>query len=522
MGASFDFDTIFSAIPWGLAALFLLVVGASIGISMLYGAFKSRIRVITILACAGLAFALTLILKATGSTVYVSFQSMVESELASVSSDIAELLQSESLRNTVVGMLGALVAPLLFFMIFLILRILSWIIFIIVTAVNSQKIKDKEQTIKGRKLWAAAQGLIQGLVIFFVIMTPIYAYEQVAYQVSQMEFQQTAENSEQEPTETEQQAQALRTAIQTTDKNVFFKVHGVLLGKPVYRALTTFKVYQDGQTYQTSVEKELDVVKDLIAEASTLTGVKIADYDLAQGESVKKLAGYFEKSRLLPLLVGEVLYQATDRWLNDQQIFGMAKPAINEVIDPSFEVLLKDFRQDSKNIPQLVKDIQTIGEVFSILAEEGVFKYLGENSGASDDFIEVLLKGNTIPRVTEELKKNETLKNLNPELAKIGMRAVGSNIMNLPDNAEQIFDDYVGDVTDAINEVLSAGTREEQVQKLTDELQRAIDENGLDIEIDQAIVELYADSILDVIGDKDAVTEDDIRELFEAYTAANG
>ena len=538
-----DFNQILPYLPYIFAGLFALVMLCSVLFALGRGMSKARVRLIILAVCFLLSFVVVWAFKNGVSTMYPQIETALKQALTSDQAmEVYKLIGgSEPMKETVIGFASALVAPLLFFVVFLVLRIVTWIVYFIVMLIVGRKMKENEKTKKATGLRALALGIVQGLLIFFVLMTPIYAYLNFAIPVAQVALEQ----EEVQTTDSDDRlavpavsktlsitrnnvlaafggnvdAQAVQKLLDDTQNNFFFAAYGKLGGNLTCDFLTGFT--SGGE--KTTLVKEAKAIGALAAEAMKLKDIKgIESLDEDKALVIGNLVAGVGDSKMMQTVIGEVVYAVTDAWKNGQSVLGAAKPTLDPAVEPIFDKILEDFHNDARTPGQINADLKTLGEMITVMAKSDLLKNVAGENADSEKLIETLAQGDVIKDLITALGKNSTLKNLIPEVANVGMRALGASVLNLPANAEEIFDRYIQDITDAVNEVLAAdATYEEKVDMLAAKMLKAVEDSGLEIELDESVAKLYSDAILSDIRDAGLtqITTDDVRDFFEIAAA---
>ncbi len=518
MSSSSGIAQILPKLPLVFAGLFVLTMLGAILFALVRGISKSRIRLIILVGCLLLAFLFTVVFKAAATTAYPKLEETLKDAISSEeANEFFDLLSnSEVLKETLIGFVTAFFAPLVFFAVFLVLRIVTEVIFFIVMLFVGGGLKRKDKDRKFPMLRKLGLGVAQGLLIFFVLMTPLYAYLSISLPVVQAVLEQDAV---QESAGESAEMQAVQKLAVNTQNNFFYSSYGIFGGKATCNFLTSFN--SGGE--KTSIAKEMNSISKMIAEASKLSGIKGTD-DMTEetAEVVSNLMNNIGDSAMVRTLFGEVIYAVTDAWQNDRTMFGMAKPDMGVLMNPLLDVIIDDFHSDARIPENLSADFKTLGDMISVMAKANMFKSIAEGNGDADALIESLASGTLIKDLITTLGSNGTLKNLIPEFANIGMRALGESVLKLPANARAIYDTYISDITRAVNEVLaSEQTDEAKIDKLAQKIIQASNAAGLEIDLDESIVKLYADAILSDVRAAGItyVSEDDIRDFFEIFAS---
>lgn len=510
----FEFDRILAFLPFVFAGLFVLALLISVLVALVRGMTKSRIRCIILAVCLLLAFVITWVFKSSASGLLPKLEEALQDALTSEQArDVYQWISgSEPMQETLAGFAAALVAPLFFFITFVVLRIVSWIVYLIVMLIvgGSMKENDSQKTL--HTLRAVGLGVAQGAIIFFALMTPFYAYWNIAAPVAQTALEQ---EEVQNAVNGSVDSEAIRQMMASTQNNFFFAMYGNLGGKATCNFLTGFSAGGE----KTNILREMKALGSLASEAVKLKDIKgVESLDEEKALVISGLMDNMDDSKMLKTLVGELIYSATDAWKNDRAVFGIAKPEIDPMVAPILDAVIDDFHGDARDSAKLAADFKTLGEMVSVMAKADLFQSIAGENADPDRIVDSLAEGTVIQDLISALGKNETLKNLIPELANVGMRAIGTAVLNLPENAEKIFEDYIEKITATVNKVLTANaTYEAKVDMLAEEMLKALEESGLEIELDESVAKLYSDAILSDIRDAglSQITTDDVRAFFE-------
>ena len=488
----------------GLGATLILTL-IFLGIAISRGIIRSRIRAICLLGCAILAHLITLGIK--NGVSYPEIAASLQNNIAGLAeNDIWKMIDgSEALQNALTQIAGAVMAPLIYLLVFLILQILTLIVYGILMIFFGKKLKQTDADRRLRFPRIIGLALAQVLIVVFVFLTPIAFYSQIAGTAVS-----TVQNSEMLDEESVQTIESLN--LSPDKESGFVKVYRVFGGNAVCKSLTKMKI--EGE--KTYLADEITVISELTEQVIQLKKAgSVSNYGDTEADTIEEMGETFGKSKLLSSLAGELIFQVTDKWSKGETFMNAGKPEVDGMLEPTLDVLIADFHQDSRSIAAISADFNTLSRIISTLARAEVLK----NFDNQEELVNKLGSGDVIKSVIRILGENPTLKNLIPEFTNLGMRAIG-NMLSLPENAEEVYETFIDDVTDSINEVLKKNvTNEEKAELLTDSLQKALDESGVDVELDRDSVSLYANAILAEFDGMTSVTDIDIREFFQVYAA---
>ena len=487
----------------------LLILAVSVGLAMLRGVAKARIRGICIVACGLLAVVLAVLTR----PMLVTDNAMEETILPwlqEVGADQAvfDLLgASETLDDILINVAISLVLPILCVSYFLILSFLAWIVFLVLVLVFHESFRMQSRLCPFHHLRSAAWGLAQGLVVVFIWMLPFSTYLSLVPAVADG-IMKTEMLSAEEDKESVQIA--LDEYVIPANEGVF-KVYRVLGGGAIGNVLTDF--YLDG--VKIDLSEEIDSISSFTFNIISLTENKFDQYGENEAKTFTSLADSFDHSELLPIITGEIIYNATDKWLKGEPFIGVAKPTfgeMNAIFDPFFTTLLEVLNTDAQSPDALQADIHTVADLVSNFARHGVFSKLSD----TEKLMTALSSDGIVESTVNALGSNPSMKVLIPEITNMGIRAVATTL-GIPANVEEIYGDFLNDVAGSVN-YAKALSGEVRAKQLSGDLAKAFDEAG--IPVDAEIIDCYSVSMIaDLIDntDKENITAADVRAFFEVY-----
>ena len=436
---------------------------------------------------------------------------------------VAELMtflqNSEPLQQALVSCAGAIVAPLMFFVTFLSLSIITWLVGLVIFVLTLFiRRKDKKRGFIRVAVYAA----LQVMLTVFVIMTPVVAYIDcvpavidAAVQMGAIESDVTDANSI--------GAEQILAVVESADSSPLVVTYRALGGNAMCNSLTSIKVGEN----KTTLKAELGGIAGFLANIMKLTEKEMTEFGDAETNAIRNLSDCFGDSLLLPTVAGEVIYGATDAWLSedgDNAFLGLEKPkfedSTTEMFAEAFTHILEAFHGDARNVDALCADFDTLAEIVGILVRDGVFAGMGETS--TNSLINTLSSGNTVKDLIRELGNNPSFKILISDITNIGMRAIGSSL-KIPENAEAIYQQFTDDIAEAMNLLMDGSkTDAEKQAELTTAIKNAFAESGNELDLEDEVVGLYAQTLLEDFADYETITADDVAEFFQVFAEVNG
>ena len=501
-----------------LLGVALAIIALCAGISALRGFSKSGLRCITLLVAAAAAVITCLILKAQLPTAQ-EFITWAETNLVSISQTLGmEIEEMEELLGTVqelgtvsptlielvFQLLGALLAPLVCLILFLVYSFITFIIYFIVKLILRLPMKMLNHSIRLSRLWAAGIGVIEGIIIVTMLFLPISSYMSVVEPTVKGLAEQGIMDKEDPNTQT-----ALDVITEINEAPTM-KAHRVLGGKALSGSLMGMKVANQ----KVYIEEELKPVLGLLMNITDLGKTEMSQYGAHEAELIRSIGESFNESKLLAPIVGDILYAATDSWLNGEEFLGTKKPDMGEATElfgPFVDALLEILHDDAKTAELLQGDIQTLADVIAILVQNDVMANLGN----TETLLETLGGNGVVEEMIETLGANNSTKRLIPEVTNLGVRAIGQ-VLNIPQNVEAVYGDFMDEVANALNDIANL-PESQRVEELTDRLSGAFDDAG--VAIDAEILDFYSASMIHDLVDNNQgeVTTADVQAFFLLY-----
>ena len=483
----------------------LLLLGIMIAWGFVIGTRNVVIRIIGVGVSLIAAIITVITLKSAGfSTVSPILDTLLSgTEYGDLILDF--LHSAETLGDSMVSIATAFAAPIVFAVSFvffaIITMVIGWIISLIVALVSSNKDRKKRSA-----LIIVPCVIAQALITLFVLLTPVAAYGDIANKIT-----------ERVDVENDETATVIFQTIDEFEFTPVIAVYRIAGGEAVCKGLTSFKIGGE----KSDLLNESDAIGRIIGNAMYLTEHKISEYGEDEASAIRDLSDGISDSIVLPAIAGEVVYSATDAWLEDESFLGAPSPDLDEIgagiFAETFTHLLQIFHNDARDHDAFCADLNTIANTVVILAEDGVFRSMGEEGNA---LIDKLSEGGTVSKLVAEFDSNPGFKILIGDITNIGMRAIGT-VLNVPENAEEIYSDFTGSIANELNTLNNSGmSDDEKCAELADIIRETFAEADIEYELDSEVVKLYAEKIVADFGSYGEITEEDIAEYFRAYSEA--
>lgn len=483
---------------------FLLSVGVTYVWALCRGLAKTRMRVLSILTSAVLAVISTLIAKSMIATEKVVSGIVVPLLEHMNVEGIGELIgMSATLNEVLLGCIGAMIAPILCVCFFWIWSLINWIAFVIVSLCLNEGMKRENAKTSLKPLRILAWAVGSTVISFTILMIPVSVYTRIAPVIVTELIDSGVTQGE-----SKDAMQALvDDYIDPVNENPMTATYRFFGGEGLDHLITDFKV----RGTKTHLEDELGAVASFGCNIYRLSQTKLENYGEQEAAVILAVADSFDRSELLPTIVGEVIYNATDSWIKGEDFLGVKKPEAGELFTPFLDVTLEILHQDAQDTPALQADIRTLASMISTLAKHEIFAHLSDPNA----LIAKLDGAGAINDLVTCLGTNESMKVLIPEITNLGIRAI-ADTLGIPADSVEIYETFMEDVAGDLNELKSL-SGEARVDALNEMLSENFDKAGL--KVDAEILDCYSVSIANDLLDQAEgdITADDVRAFFVLY-----
>ena len=477
----------------GIIILYLLICTA---FGFLRGVTKSRIRCLTVLGAAVLSFIVSLIAKSVILSKSSSLDNWIgELELAEETAEIlSALMLSNSLCEGLLGLGTALIIPIVFLAVFIVLCFITWIAHLIVTFLFKIPIKKHDEHMNHKTLQIVLLNVAQGLIVTWVVLTPINVYAQIAPStIYALNETGALENSPELVQIADDYLEPLSNSV-------------VKVGQPLSGPLTSFEIKGERVKLHTEVKS----VASFVGSSVALGEVHITEYTHEEGKHIRDMSALFDESVLIPHVMSEVVYNSTTSWLADETFGGIERPDMGEMFNPVFIRLLQVLNQDSqRHASALQADLVTTSEMIDVLAAHKAFTNIDDN----DALVKQLGEEDIVKELVQVLGKNDSMKILIPEVTNMGMRAIAMSL-DINKNTEGIYNRFLADVTETLNSTKYL-FGEERVSTVSAELKIAF--ANANVAVEETLLDAYAASMIKDLGSASNVTANDVADFFTVY-----
>lgn len=482
-----------------------VIIGALVGLRR--GAPKMTVRLVTVIASAvGAFFISTLIVKGVNSAFEgKTLEEVIRSIYSSYDGidarirDVIASFDAETAEYILMIPIGAVIAPLAFAFVFVILELLMLIIYKIITAIAGM---SSYKTGKLSKGMGALIGAVQGVFVAAVILIPISGYSSLA---SEYRDDLTCEEIPEDISDATQTAYT--EWIDGVTDNVALKAVNTLGGRMTFDALSGVRVGEDKYT----MTSELDIFVDVYVEAIGLSGTDWKSPTEDQKEKISNIADLLCRDEFTATIASGLLRGASNAVHRGAIVIPLEEP-FKSLCEAATDTFLDSNRENLGEV------VSTVKNCYFIIADSDAISAL--TSGDKDQISNLLTvtdeNGHTvITNLTNELNSNPRTAPITTAITKVSL-AIMSQELALDDSVIEVYDNVKNELNDilAINKEDYA-TEEEYTEAVGHELDTALTKNG--IELDDEIIDEMAGYIAENFSDITEITDNDINMAILSY-----
>lgn len=321
-----------------------------------------------------------------------------------------QLGDDQAMINVLLALPAALITPIVFIPIYILLGIIIKIPKLIIERIVVGKNGGPNYR-GGSRLLGGLVGGIRNALFIVILLVPIVGYAALAGDVIttmdsvSLDSGATGVSVEAEKNEdgtvflgaTEATNSGLEE-IEVILNNPAVKGINACGGKLIFNSLTTKNV----EGVKVAASKEVNTFAELFANFAPFINDTPENYGDAQKQGINNIKTMLNDSEFLTFVVSEGLSFVAEKWNNGEAAFGIEKLEVGEDFQPIFDGILETLSTtDSENIKG---DIETISNLISTCIDDGVFKELGKEE---PDFISLIKKESFVTNLLVEIYKNE-------------------------------------------------------------------------------------------------------------------
>ena len=491
--------------------IFALVLLLIVAISVVWSVFvrklaKTRIRSISVIACVLLALIGTFVIKSVVLDPAFA-KDLLNKYGGSLPKELTDVTNSSNLLfEFVLGLPVALISPLVFVALYVVLSLLSGIVYLFILIFGGRAIKkSNKKDIPYAKAKCIAWSAASAFLSLIVILIPVSFYGGLANDIVETVADMEVVDAKTQETLQMVSDDYLAPIADGTSVSIFRAVGGDIL----IDEMTSFPI-SGGTVYLRSEVKAIFNVADSVM---ALTG-DLSECSDADADALVVAVDSLTNSKLLTAISAELICISTEEIATGKKYIkvddsGMFDGLVNKTVT----ILYNDAK--SENDPERTQykaDMKTVALMFSDLIKGGAIANMDDTEALMDE----LAGGDTIKKVIRDLGQNSSMKCLIPEVTNIGIKAI-ANAVEVKEDADEVYNELMNTIAADLNSVkgLDDATK---VKELSPKLTNAFDNAG--IVIDKQVIDLYSvamiQGILNGAGEEE-ITAADVEGFFAAF-----
>ncbi|MBQ9099202.1 MAG: hypothetical protein IJY50_07215 [Clostridia bacterium] len=463
------------------ATVLILVINVLVGLGR--GFSRGLLRLLTLLVALVGAFVLAGVLADRASVTLVDGVH----EMAASDPQFAAFLEENDIVGDAVGALAhMLAAPILFLVAYIVLKLLTWVVYLILRVCFSVgKPKGVLLNLGG----GLCMGLAAGLIGVLVFVTPVMGYTQL--------FSQTIEQADSLTQRAgdlgleEYNEQYITPASTAPVASELYE--GV--GKHLFRSLSSAE-WEGEKAY---LEDEWFAVIGVADQAAVLVERPVAEYGETESAAIHNMAAGVGQSKMLSAISSGLFNGVSNAWLSNQPFLGVERPQSG---DENMDIILNGFfRVFATTDPALIGgDLESFADLFDLMVKYEVFAQI--SSGEEGDLAAYLVTSGFFDEVKELLDTTPRLEPVAVAISDAGMRVL---VRQLGDPAN--YAETCKELMDDISTTLKAVTDESgqvNTEALSNQLTTVFAEH--DVNVDADTTDLIAKGVADEFTPEELTT----------------
>ncbi len=239
---------------------------------------------------------------------------------------------------------------------------------------------------------------------------------------------------------------------------------------------------------------------------------------VAKGETVEEdqrdmIAGLGERvgaSPVTSLLAADFLSSASTAWLGGERFLSVRRPSCGQIVDPMMDGVLSVCAQTNESF--VGEDITTLLNIYLIASEYGLLN----TNVDTDHLMHVMQDGGALDRLYAELKKNPRMAHLADELTNTALQVMSSTLLKNIQSSDS-YRNMLSTLADAITGVISGHglSFSEQVDQLTDYTLETV--GKYNVGLPSGMAKMAVTAMLRELGGKETITDTDLDHFFSYY-----
>lgn len=408
--------------------------------------------------------------------------------------------------------LGIVLTPMFFLLFFFIFRTIFGFVLSFFFRSKRRVINEEGEKVKVKRHvpgWSRAVGALigvcNGVLLLAVMLIPAVGFLNMGLNVTDVYFESvdTAKLTREDGSVDSMMYFAVEDYVKPASKNWLVSSVYNTLGKPMFDHMIT-TAYDGTEVY---LQDELIAAVQLLNHGKNFSG---ADFSQMDGDAVDNMHGMvdvIEESVLMPEFAATLISDLSGAWSRGDSILGMERPNMGELLNPTFDVLLRILSTTDREL--LVADLNTMIDFLDLLVDSGILANMEDSSKIMDT---LSTNKTLISDMTSLFEQNEHLAPMAKEIKSLMVRAVTQSL-NMEDS------ELTGKLTESIN------VYKDDPDQLSNELGNIVTDymadQNIQAEVSKEITDEVADAICKEFADRDEVSEEEVIDFVLNYASGN-
>jgi len=410
-----------------------------------------------------------------------------------------------SIESVLYAYFDSLAAPVMFFIIFIVLRILIAIVVKIVYNINEKNAhdmhyehEDAPEHKKKPKFINGLLGALSGFLVVVVAASPIMG----TLKMASKSFKHINEDSDVFKIKLNQNAVWYFDACSDDlVGNVLYYCGGNLF----YKSVASSKLNDNYFGLEREIDNTFASVSDLAVMPKILNNLSTATED--EKNMLKTLGGKIDKAETLKSATADILPELSKKWLSDEPYQGAHKPKVNKVCENFLDKMLRVCKQS--NPDTVGADLSTLLNVYILVFENNMI-----TSENYKELIEQAKLTGAFELIKEELNKNSRMSAISFDVDTMTVKAIATAIQT--HNVEN-YELLVTNFALELNNTIGIKDDNDKLDSVTDITRRYITLYGINAgdDVTSEVAERLVDELVD---GKEIITVDDLKSFFDKYS----
>ena len=421
------------------------------------------------------------------------------------------LKQFSSLDPFIEALACILVSTLVFVLLFFVLR---GVLGAIMASVYRRNMKPSEEDpgygrekdsfcARNDKLLGSITGAVSAVLITMVVTSPLMGLLDIAGQ-TMVVAEKANKNIWVQTGIGEENINQLKEYTMDVPGNIFYRFGG----EYIYHAAASTDLYGQRVYAMDELETIGNAVKDFGYVYSVIKAPEKSHSGYIQ--YIESVGQHVADLNICHGVLAEFLSKGASAWIEGKTYMRIAKPEMNDVIEPAFDEVLKVCA--NTNETNVKENVSTLLNIYAIILNSGIMKI---NANDPSEVLACVEKSDLISKLNTELAKNPNTSHIT--VSSIAMKVLANQINELTLDKDK-YSALLKNMTEAINSVQTRGygSMGEQVTVLTSYAKKYIADYG--ITIPDVIARSTAEELLTKLtASGSEVRVSDLKALFDEY-----